>query len=144
MEPLTPAKRLTAIAAGIVLAAGAGVAIYREVARQPLAKLVRADLPLLELTVKLRDSANQDLDAANSLVGSNDEVPAGDERCPALVGGDTGSATAVDVSVKRPANCPKRAAWYVASTGGVYAVLQPGRGVFTVVGPASRSATPGR
>ncbi|ATG88399.1 hypothetical protein [Methylomonas koyamae] len=113
MEPLTPAKRLTAIAAGIVLAAGAGVAIYREVTRQPLAKLVRADLPLLELTVKLRDSANQDLDAANSLVGSNDEVPAGDERCPALVGGDTGSASAVDVSVKRPADCPKRAAWYV-------------------------------
>lgn len=113
MEPLSPAKRLTAIAAGIVLAAGASVALYQHLTKQPLAKLVRADLPLLELTVKLRDAARNDLDASASLVGSNDEVPAGDERCPALTGGDIGSATAVDVSIKRPADCPKRAAWYV-------------------------------
>ncbi len=113
MEPLTPAKRLTVIASAVVLTATAGVVGYQDYSRQPLSRLMRAGLPMLDLTVKLRDSANKDLDAATSRVGSNDEVPSGDDHCPALSGGDVGSATAVDVTVTRPADCPKLAAWYV-------------------------------
>ena len=113
MEPLSPAKRLTVIASVAVLTATAGIVAYQDYSRQPLSRLMRAGLPLLDLTVKLRDSANNDLDASTSLVGSNDEVPNGDDHCPALTGGDVGSATAVDVTVQRPADCPKQAAWYV-------------------------------
>ncbi|NOV32045.1 hypothetical protein [Methylomonas sp. ZR1] len=113
MEPLSPAKRLTVIASAAVLTATAGIVAYQDYSRQPISRLMRAGLPLLDLTVKLRDSANNNLDASTSLVGSNDEVPAGDDHCPALTGGDVGSGTTMDVTVQRPADCPKQATWYV-------------------------------
>ncbi|MGZ5000706.1 MAG: hypothetical protein ACXV7F_10430, partial [Methylomonas sp.] len=48
-----------------------------------------------------------------SRIGSSEEAPAGDEHCPALSGGDIGSATAASSEITRPADCPRRAAWYV-------------------------------
>lgn len=113
MEPLAPSKRLILMSVAVALAATAGIVAYQQLSTAPLSDLARADLPMLDLVVKLRDAADQDLDAAGSRIGSSEEVPAGDERCPALSGGDIGSATVTSSEVQRPADCPRRAAWYV-------------------------------
>jgi hypothetical protein len=113
MEPLTPSKRLIVIAAAVALTATAGIVAYWQLSKAPLNDMVRADLPMLDLTVKLRDAANQDLDPAESRIGSVEEPPVGDERCPALSGGDVSSATFASADAQRPADCPRKAAWYV-------------------------------
>ena len=113
MEPLTPPKRLIAIAAAFALTATAGILVYRHLAKAPLRAMVRADLPMLDLTVKLRDLENNDLEDADSPIAGGEEPLAGDEHCPALVGGDVGSPSAASASQQRPPDCPRRAVWYV-------------------------------
>lgn len=113
MEPLTPSKRLIVISVAVALTATAGVVAYRQLSKAPLSGMLRADLPMLDLTVKLRDTDDQDLDSAGSRIGSSDEPPAGDEHCPALSGGDISSATVASSEVQRPTDCPRQAAWYI-------------------------------
>ncbi|MDT4329910.1 hypothetical protein ACQE3E_04095 [Methylomonas sp. MED-D] len=113
MEPLTPAKRLTAMAAAAALVVTAGVVAYRQLTEKPLGQLTRAGLPMLDLAVQLTDADGNVLVAEGSRVANGEPAPEGDERCPALSGGDIASATAVDASVPRAGDCPRRAAWYV-------------------------------
>ena len=113
MEPLTPAKRLSLISVAVALTATAGVVAYRQLSSKSLAQLARADLPTLALIVKLRDIAGNELAAESSRIADSKPLPEGDERCPALSGGDTASATVADANVARPADCPRSAAWYV-------------------------------
>lgn len=113
MEPLTPSKRLIVIATAVALTATAGVVAYHELTKNPLGKMVRKDLPMLDLTVKLIDSAGQELDAADSRIADVGEAPAGDDHCPALNGGDISSANTTTADTQRPADCPHRALWTV-------------------------------
>lgn len=73
--------------------------------------MARKDLPILDLTVKLRDAEGNELEAGDSRIADAGAAPAGDERCPALSGGDGESAP--DSGQKRPAECPRVATWYV-------------------------------
>lgn len=80
----------------------------------PLGRFVRADLPMLEVVVALKDVHGDELDAEGSRIADGREIPEGNERCPALLGGDDASATSIDPDEKkRPADCPKVAGWHV-------------------------------
>jgi hypothetical protein len=114
MEPLTPAKRLILIAAAVALTATAGILGYRHLSHARLGHMVKADLPMLDLVVVLRDLDNQDLEAAATLLGSDAPTPpAADANCPALSGGDIGDPTVASANLQRPAECPRSAVWYV-------------------------------
>ncbi|QPK65271.1 hypothetical protein IVG45_10230 [Methylomonas sp. LL1] len=113
MEPLTPSKRLIAISLAVTLTATAGIVAYFQLSKKPLSQMTRPDLPMLDLTVKLLNVDDQELDAAGSRIGDIEEVPAGDERCPALSGGDISSATVVSSDLRRPADCPRKATWTI-------------------------------
>lgn len=115
MEPPAPRRRLVYLIILLALAAAAavGVAIFRQLAETPLHRMVRADLPMLDLVVKLRDLNGNDLSPADTRIGDSAEIPAGNERCPALVGGDSSEHTRVSMDEKRPADCPKLSTWYV-------------------------------
>lgn len=113
MEPLTPSKRLILIASALTLSAVIGFVVYRQLSTTSLGHLSRDDLPTLELTVKLLDSDGKPLDAADSLIGSDQEPSAGDEHCPALKGGDIRFSSVASADEPRPADCPRVATWYV-------------------------------
>jgi hypothetical protein len=113
LAALTPAKRLIVIAAAITLTATAGIFGYRHLTQARLSSMIKADLPMLDLTVVMRDLDNQDLSAAATLLGSDDPTPStADANCPTLSGGDIGD-TSVASNIKRPAECPRSAVWYV-------------------------------
>jgi hypothetical protein len=95
------------------VAVAAGVLLTRKAAETPLAKLVKPDLPMLELRVKTRDLDGDDLTAEESRIADGREAPVATEHCPALVGGDDASATTASSSTPRPADCPRVATWYV-------------------------------
>ncbi|MFZ2452631.1 MAG: hypothetical protein WAW36_19150 [Methylovulum miyakonense] len=117
MEPLTSTKRLILIGTALILAvaATAGILSYRRLSQVPLGKMVRGGLPMLDLTVILRDRDNKNLDAHGTLLGSNEKPPVEVENphCPTLIGGDSSSATVIGAWDKRPADCPQQAFWYV-------------------------------
>lgn len=116
MEPLTSTKRLMffgTAALVLALAATAGILAYRQLSKVPLGQMVKSGLPMLDMTVILLDQDDQAVDAAGTLLGSNDKPPTEDARCPNLIGGDTRSATVVSTGDNRPADCPQRAFWYV-------------------------------
>jgi hypothetical protein len=115
MESSTPRKRIAyLIIVAVVLAGGiVGVIYYRNLAETPLALMAKADLPMLETAVKLRDLDGNDLSPENSRIGDTREAPPGDERCPALTGGDDNASTKLSDSEKRPDDCPRIATWYV-------------------------------
>ncbi len=113
LAALTPAKRLIVIVAAVTLTATAGILGYRHLTQARLGSMVKADLPMLNLTVVMRDLDNQDLAAAATLLGSDDPTSANpDANCPMLSGGDIGDSS-VASNVKRPAECPRSAVWYV-------------------------------
>lgn len=68
---------------------------------------------MLELVVKLKDVKGVDLPATGSKIADSNLAPEESDRCPALVGGDAGSATTLPLDQPRPADCPKVATWYV-------------------------------
>jgi len=113
MEPLTSAKRLMLIAGVVALTATAGLLAYRHLSKAPFGHMLRNGLPMLDVSVVLRDMNKQNIDAAATFLGTPEEAPATDERCPALTGGDSGSATILAGGEPRPADCPQRAIWYV-------------------------------
>ncbi|MGD0959092.1 MAG: hypothetical protein ABSB19_04720 [Methylomonas sp.] len=89
----------------------------------PLHRMVKTGLPMLELSIKLRDSDDKDLDATDSRIADDAPLPAEEERCRAgegeptneqyLQGGDTRQPSQAAGSKNRPADCPQRALWYV-------------------------------
>ena len=113
MEPFTPSKRLMLIAAAVTLSTVAGTLAYRQLSHTPLNRMIRADLPMLELNVKLLDQDDEILDAADSPIASTGEIPAGDEHCPALKGGDIASPSVASSDQQRPSDCPRQAVWFV-------------------------------
>lgn len=73
--------------------------------------MARTDLPILDLVVKLKDAKGNEVGAETSRIADAGAPPSGDDRCPALTGGD---GTSTDLSgQKRPVDCPKVATWYV-------------------------------
>jgi hypothetical protein len=113
MESSASRKRLAYLIVGLALAIIAGVFAYRKLSVAPLNLMVKADLPMLDTVLKLRDLDGNDVSAEGSRIGDTREAPPGDERCPALIGGDSSDATTLSDSEKRPDDCPQRATWYV-------------------------------
>lgn len=113
MEPITPEKRLMLISATVAVLATAGIVAYFRLAHAPLSELQRADLPMLNLTVKVRDATGHDIAPSDTLIGSTEGIPTGDEHCPSLTGGDIASATVASSEAPRPGDCPHQAAWYI-------------------------------
>jgi hypothetical protein len=113
MEPLTSSKRLIILAAVLGLAATAGILSYYQINGMPFGKMLRSGLPMLDLTVVLRDLGNHNLAVSSTVLGNNEPPKSDDKRCPALIGGDTRSATIINSWDKRPSDCPQTAVWYV-------------------------------
>lgn len=115
MEPSASPRRYLylALAAAVATAIAAGLLLSRQAAETPLAKLVKPELPMLDVVVKLRDLDGDDLDGADSRIADSRDAPAATEQCVALVGGDDSAATTVSSSTPRPPDCPRIATWYV-------------------------------
>lgn len=122
MEPPAPPRRrvyllvlVTTLAAAA--AAGVGLHLYRGgpviVAETPLNRMVRNDLPMLDVVLKFRGLDGADLNANATRFGDDSPLPPATEQCPALVGGDSSAATTLSPDDQRPADCPRRAAWHV-------------------------------
>jgi len=115
MEPPASPRRKFYLGLALLLvlaAAAAAVLLYRR-AETPLASLVKPELPMLDVVVKLRDLNGSDRPEGPSRIGDGRSAPAADERCPALVGGDDFAATTVSADGQRPPDCPRIATWYV-------------------------------
>ena len=115
MEPRATSKRLISLGLIATLTtAAAGFFGYQYLTRSSLASVLKADLPILNLTVKLLDINQQPLDAADSIIGSNDQQTINsNEQCSLLVGGDSAERSFASSDVTRPAECPNQAVWYV-------------------------------
>ena len=112
MEPLTPAQRLITLASALLLLGATGALAYRHFADASLNRYIKKGLPTLDLIVKFRDANGNDLDSAASRIASAEQPPAGNDRCPALIGGDIASPS-VAAANRRPNDCPTLAVWYV-------------------------------
>lgn len=110
MEPLTSSKRLILLAVAVTLSVVVGFLAYHHLFNSPLQ---RNDLPTLELNVKLLNSNGKPIEAKDSLIAGTEETPAGDDRCPALKGGDVRFPSVASSDEQRPADCPRVATWYV-------------------------------
>jgi hypothetical protein len=98
----------------LVVLAAALVILNDKLTAAPLGRFVRADLPMLDVIVVLKDVHNDELDAEGTRIAEARETPEGSEHCPALLGGDDADATRIEPDdKKRPADCPRVAGWYV-------------------------------
>lgn len=113
MEPSKAPRRFIYLAVSISLAVIAGTVINHKLSRTPLGTSVRADLPMLDVIVKMKDVSGEDISSDDSRIADTREAPEGNEKCPALIGGDSREATKWSLDEKRPADCPRQAIWYV-------------------------------
>ncbi|QFY42669.1 hypothetical protein F6R98_08555 [Candidatus Methylospira mobilis] len=101
------------IAAIALTAVVIGIIVYRQLPETPLTLMVKPGLPMLDTIVKLRNLEGEDLSPEGARIGDAREAPQGDERCAALIGGDSSASTTLSDSEKRPGDCPRIATWYV-------------------------------
>jgi hypothetical protein len=114
MEPTAPARRLPYLVAALIVAlAIGGVVAYRKLSETALNRMVKAELPMLDTAVKFLDRNRDEIAGNLTRLGDERQLPAAEERCPALLGGDHSGATLLSSDDKRPADCPKQASWYV-------------------------------
>lgn len=113
MELAQTPRRFIYLALALSAAVIAVTVLNHKLTQTPLGKSAKADLPMLDVIVKLRDVDGKDIDPGSSKIADDGEAPAGDERCHALIGGDSRETTTWSISDKRPADCPNVATWYV-------------------------------
>jgi hypothetical protein len=108
------------ILVGLFLAAVVGGVIYKTSSTVPIDKLVRSDLPMLELNLKFTDLNGDPVTPEHSQLlfatkeGQSQVEPKLPDGCSPLIGGDTADAreiSADDHTLDR--KCPKVATWYV-------------------------------
>lgn len=121
MEPTAAGKsRSRILAVGVIVLCVLGVVAAaitytsRRLHRTPLVTLVRADLPVLDLRLKLVDADGEEIAADRSrLARATAAAPQADPAgCPALAGGDQRVEITPPEGTKS-AHCPPRAIWAV-------------------------------
>lgn len=113
MEPLASSKRLIGIAVAAVLTCSLLLIIYFYLFNTSLNRMIKPDLPILQIQVQFRNLEHQNIDVSGNVIAGNPMPSTEDTECPVLQGGDIHSPSVASAEQQTQAKCPRTAIWYV-------------------------------